>query len=205
MRFNNKVYEAVDLSSIKHDVNVYTNSRTFLEYEYKTPKKGKELWVVLKNPSKSFYGNVKPSYDVCFIDRTTYNVMKAIDVHNSKTKANKYKKIIIINLFPEFSTKAKIINKIYNFSRGNVCLGTCCYRYNHINIVNRLKAKKKNSLDVLFAWGKNSGINKYAYDIAICEMLSDFVNFDKYEYKNKQIIKNNSLCVHSYPLHPQRG
>lgn len=35
-------------------------------------------------------------------------------------------------------------------------------------------------------------------------MLSHFVNFDKYEYKNKQIIKNNSLCVHSYPLHPQR-
>lgn len=193
--YDRKVFESVDLSSIRHDSNPFRNSRNYLKYEYNNAQNGDELIIVLKNPSKSFVNGIEPSKVTNCIDTTTYNVMKSIDEYN-KTSSKKYNKITILNLFPEFSTEPEIINKIYKFEKNKRKKpNTKSYKYMHKLILKKLNC----NCDVIFAWGKNSGIYKGSYDIAIEDMKKHFESSNQLEYMDGSISK----CINEYPLHGQ--
>lgn len=191
--FDRKIYNDVDLSSIKHDSNPFSRSRNFLSYEYNNVNNGKELVVVLKNPSKSFVNGIEPSKKYNCIDITTYNVMKTIDECNQKNDI-KYQKIIILNLFPEFSTDPEKINKIYKFeSRKDIPPKTKCYK----NMHKILRNMNFENCDVLYAWGQNNGIYLGSYNKAIEDMKVHFKDNKKLEFDGKSIIPYGS----EYPLH----
>jgi len=193
--YDRKVYANVDLATIKHDSDPFSNSRNYLSYEYSNIDDGEDLIVVLKNPSKSFVNGIEPSKVNNCIDITTYTVMKAIDEYNQKNEI-KYKTIHIMNLFPEFSTEPENINKIYNFKNNeNRIPNTKCYKRMH-KVINK---KFSNIKKVLFAWGQNDPIKKGSFDIAIRDMKEHFNNLDFLEYDGNTIIIN----INQYPLHGQ--
>lgn len=193
--YDRKVYVNVDLATIKHDSDPFSNSRNYLSYEYNNVNVGEDLIVVLKNPSKSFVNGIEPSKIYNCIDITTYTVMKIIDEYNQKNKI-KYKTIHILNLFPEFTTESEYINKMYNFKNNkDIIPSTKCYKRMH----KILDKKFLNAKKILFAWGQNGPIKKGSYDIAIENMKQHFKKADFFEYDGNTIIEN----INQYPLHGQ--
>ena len=188
------MYDTVDLNSIKHDSNPYSNCRNFLSFVYSDVKEGKEAIVILKNQSKSFVNGIKPSKENFCIDSTTYVVMKTISNFNKNTE-NKYKKVTILNLFPEFSTDAERINKIYKFKPNeSISPSTKCYKRMHKIITKRFA---RQDCDVIYAWGGDSGIYSKSYDLAIKRMKDHFNSDHAYEFDGTKFVRN----VNPYPLH----
>lgn len=193
--YDRKVYISVDLATIEHDSDPFSNSRNYLSYEYNNIEHGEELVVILKNPSKSFVNGIEPSKEKNCIDITTYTVMKTIDEYNQFNKI-KYKRIHILNLFPEFTTEPENINKIYNFrNKENKNPNTKCYKRMH-KVIEKKFSKIKN---VLLAWGKNDPIKKRSFDIAVTDMKKHFQHSKFLEYDGNTIIEN----INQYPLHGQ--
>lgn len=183
-KYDRKIPNSVDLASIEFYVDPFSKSRDFLKYDYIGEEKGETLYVVLKNPSKSFADGSEPSKQENCIDITTYNVMKCVSEYN-KVNAKKYTRVIILNLFPEFSTEPEFINKIYKFKKMKAQKpNTYAYKRMHKWIGKNVGSNG----DVLFAWGGNNGIYAGSYQKAIDEMTKHFNGFSKFEYDKGTIV-----------------
>lgn len=192
--YDRKVYDKVDLNSIRHDSNPFSNARNYLSYEYNNITGNNHLIVILKNPSKSFVNGVEPSKKNNCIDITTYNVMKTIDKLNQRNSSKQYKKVTILNLFPEFSTDPEMINKIYKFKPyEGIKPKTKCYKRMH-KIIEKFDFA---DCDIIYAWGQNNYIYSKSYDIAIEQMKQHFRKCNTFEYDGENMIASKN----DYPLH----
>lgn len=183
----------VDLGTIIHDYDPSSNTRTYFEYEYNNVSTSNVAIVVLKNPSESFSNGISPTYNEKCIDATTLCVMNFINSYNRKNPQKAYKKVKIVNLFPEYSTNPKGINEIYGFkNKERISPNSRAY-----NDFHKMADSYFANCDVICAWGEPNGIKKMSYDLAIQDMKKHFSSNVLYEYSNCTIQPYQS----EYPIH----
>lgn len=172
----------VDIKSIKSRGRL--NYRFWLRIPFKNRTDSKILCVILKNPSVA-------SNSQC--DNT---ISRVCNVAN----CNGYDEVIILNLFPFRSTRAKGVVKFYNNKY-----------FKNIMKVNLqiIKSMCKNR-DVVFAWGTNT-ISQSKKNIAIYDNTIKYVTSNVISRTNyvKRCICSKKKCNNKhpyirYPLHGLR-
>lgn len=160
------------------------NYRYWLKIPFKYVPTLKTLCVILKNPSDA--SDTTCDNTVCKVSNVAYN--------------NGYSAVIILNLFPYRSKKAKYVTDFYedeNFCK--IC---------DINLSIIKKMCKKN--DVVFAWGTNTiskaKKNMDIYNLAISKITSEIWS-NVYYVKSCNCANESCNGKHQevrYPLHGLR-
>ncbi len=167
-----------------------------------TSKIKKEIIVIMKNPSSTCL-NLEDGINVSTtsssklrksrIDRTTGYVYRFLKNH--------YKRIIILNLYPIYSSNPIDVNAYYHLNNNIVSISI-----NDTFISQTLK--KYPYADIACAWGGPNGINNNDYDARIGKIFSIIGkrNTLQYDITSKQLVQysyqqqnQNKKCV--YPLH----
>ncbi len=172
--------EYVDTKNIRLQENKNKKCRYYLEIPFKncTNDYKNELCVILKNPSKA-------NKTKC--DKTVKNVCEV--VYN-----NKYKKLIILNLFPYYSTEVKGLKAFF--------ISSDYYKEMSINIKN-IKRYCNKDIDIVYAWGKIDfckNIYNQIIEILISEIKGNIFYVECKDCNNKNCNNKNHGSIR-YPLH----
>ncbi|MBU3194937.1 DUF1643 domain-containing protein [Clostridium algidicarnis] len=158
----------------KITIEVSENFRYLLCVPYIHINNDKSILVIMKNPSKA---------DENISDHTINNVLKFCE--------NKYSKVYIMNLFPNYSTDPKEVKTFINSARFQEVMNKNNEFLNSLlEIVD----------DVIIAWGGNSIGNKCEYDKAIYSVLNNVKKVNKKAYAVR--IKGSKVS-RKYPWHAQ--
>lgn len=155
----------------------------------------KTLIIIMKNPSstgisKLFYKNI-PFQSLNDVDKTTSHIINKF--------YKKYYRLIILNIFPYFTSNPKCLDQVYCLNN-NLTLNKS-FKKNLEEIKSILNKYNKYKPDLLLAWGDKK-TKKKNYKTAIKEVIKIIKNsgIKKVKYKANKIIASKYIRNLKYDL-----
>jgi len=194
----------IELSLLSFEPSILNQNRFVIDFTFNDRDKSlPTAIVILKNPSTSLIGSTQELKNL-FIDETTDNVLTFLHSYPLRYPNKKFKRIIILNLFPCYSSNPNFINSKYNFNFNKFdeqLLLVDDLETNRKYIYNIVK-QNIDSL-VICAWGgygDEGQVIKEYYDKQIELVMGDLFTLKaQVSYVSKHQYKINM------PFHPMHG